>query len=93
MRVGTLEVTVSLAGVNSLKEKRRIVRSLKDRIRNKFNVAVAEVDHQDVWRTATIGIATVANNGRFVDSALSKIVDFVRSFPDASLVDYHLEVF
>lgn len=93
MRVGTLEVTLSLPGVNSLKEKRRIVRSLKDRIRNKFNVAVAEVDHQDVWRTATVGIAAVANDGRFLESALSKVVDFIRACPDASLVDYHLEVF
>jgi len=93
VRVGTLEVTLSLPGVNSLKEKRRIVRSLKDRVRNKFNVAVAEVDHQDIWRTTTIGIAAVANDGRFLESALSKVVDFIRACPGASLVDYHLEVF
>jgi len=93
VRVGTLEVRLGLPGVNSLKEKRRIVRSLKDRIRNKFNVAVAEVDNNDVWRSASLGIAAVANDARFIDSALSKVLDFIRTHGDITLGDYDLEVF
>ena len=93
MRVGALEVKLSLPGVNSLKGKRRIVRSLKERVRNKFNVAVAEVDDHDVWRTTTLGIVTVANDSRFVESALSKALDYVRANPESDLVDFDLEVF
>ena len=93
MRVGALEVRLSLPGVNSLKEKRRIVRSLKDRVRNKFNVAVAEVEDLDVWRAGTLGIVTVANDGRFVESALSKVLNYIRANPETSLIDFDLEVF
>ena len=93
MRVGTLEVRLSLPGVNSLKEKRQILRSLKDRIRGKFNVAVAEVDYQDVWRTACLGVVTVANDGQFVDSVLSKVSDMIRRHRNVTVVDYDLEVF
>lgn len=93
MRVGALEVRLGLPGVNSLKEKRRILRSLKDRVRNKFNVAVAEVDDLDVWRVSTLGIVTVANNGRFVESALSKVLNYIRDNPESSLTDFDLEVF
>ena len=93
MRVGTLEVRLSLPGVNSLKEKRQIIRSLKDRLRNRFNIAVAEVDDQNVWRSARVGVVTVANNGRFVDSSLSKILDFIRTCKDVTVVDIQREVF
>jgi len=93
LRVGTLEVKLSLPGVNSLKEKRQILRSLKDRIRGKFNVAVAEVDYQDVWRTACLGVVTVANDRRFLESALSKVTDFIRNHRNVTIVDYDLEVF
>ena len=93
MRVGTLEVRLGLPGVNSLKEKRQIIRSLKDRLRNRFNIAVAEVDDQNVWRSARVGVVTVANNGRFVDSSLSKILDFIRTCKDVTVVDIQREVF
>jgi len=93
LRVATLEVKLSLPGVNSLKEKRQILRSLKDRIRGKFNVAVAEVDYQDVWRTACLGVVTVANDGRFLESALSKVTDLIRNHRNLTIVDYDLEVF
>ncbi|MFH0962644.1 MAG: DUF503 domain-containing protein [Planctomycetota bacterium] len=93
MRVGTLEVRMSLLGVNSLKEKRQILRSLKDRIRHHFNAAVAETDHQDVWRTASLGVVTVANDGQFVNSVLSKIVDVIRRQRGVTVLDYDLEVF
>ena len=82
-----------MPGVNSLKEKRQILRSLKDRIRGKFNVAVAEVDYQDVWRTACLGVVTVANDGQFVDSVLSKVSDMIRRHRGLTVVDYELEVF
>jgi len=77
MVVGSISWQLSLPGCGSLKEKRTVVRSLKDRIRNRFNVSVAETDHQDVWTRAEISVALVATDGRFADSVLDKVDDFV----------------
>lgn len=64
---------LSLPGCRSLKEKRMVIRSLKDRIRHRFNVSVAETRHQDVWTRAEITVALVASDRRFADSVLSKV--------------------
>lgn len=93
MIVGTLRLRLYLRDCHSLKEKRRVIQSLKGRLSSTFNVAVAETDEQDVWQTAELGIATVGNETGFVDGMLSKVVDFVRGFPGASLVDYATETF
>lgn len=93
MIVGTLKLKLLLRDSHSLKEKRRTVRSLKDRLANKFNVAVAEVDHHDVWQTAGIGVTTVGTDTRFVQSVLTNVVEFVRFFNGAELVDYETETF
>ncbi len=66
MIVGTLTVKLSLGDLFSLKEKRQIVKSVIDKVKNKFNVSIAEVDQQDVKRWAVIGIACVSNNTQFV---------------------------
>ncbi|MFO7955799.1 MAG: DUF503 domain-containing protein [Candidatus Brocadiia bacterium] len=90
MIVGTIEIRLSLHDARTLKDKRRILASLKDRIRNRFNVSVAEVDNNDLIQSAVLGVAHVANNSRYVDSTLNKLVDHVRTFPAASLVDYSI---
>ena len=90
--MGILEMRVSVFDAMSLKDKRRVIKSLKDRIGGKYNVSIAEVGGNDNIRTAVLGVAMVANEGSFVDSALSKIVDFVRAMPKLSLVDYHIEM-
>lgn len=93
MVVGVLRIQVSVFDARTLKDKRRSIKSLKDRISNKYNVSIAEVDHQNSIRTSVLAIAMVANDGRFLDSALSGIVEFVRQNPQLHLVDYHLEKF
>lgn len=93
MIVGVLEFQVSVFDAMTLKDKRRVIKSLKDRIGNKYHVSVAEVGHNDSVRTAILGVAMVANETRFVTSALSKIVDFVRAQPQLSLIDYSIETF
>lgn len=70
---------LSIPGCASLKEKRRVVRSLKDRIRNKFNVSIAETDHQDVWTRAELTLALVSSDGRRADSIMSKVEELVES--------------
>ena len=64
---------LSLPECLSLKDKRRVVKSLKDRLRSRFNVSVAETAYQDVWGRAQLSIALVASDGRFAESVLSKV--------------------
>lgn len=92
MIVGTTLLILNISGSNSLKEKRRVIKSLKDRIRSKFNVSVAEVGGNELWQRADIGVACVANNSHLVNQQLSKVVELVESFPEAVLVDYKLEI-
>ncbi|HPF39573.1 MAG TPA: DUF503 domain-containing protein [Phycisphaerae bacterium] len=92
MVVGTLRLSLVIPGAHSLKDKRRVVRSLKDRLGGKHNISIAEVDDLDEHRRCVIGIAMVSNDRRFTESCLSKIVDEVRGNPHASLADYELEL-
>lgn len=77
--VGVLELTLYLPENHSLKGKRAVLRSIKARVRDRFNVSVAEVDHQDSWQTIVIGIAQVGNERDHVDRCLREVSDFVGS--------------
>jgi len=91
--VGTLRLRLMIRASHSLKDKRRVIRSLKDRIRNRHNVSVAETDAQDSHQQAILGIAMVGTDGRYVDGGLAKIVDMVRTSRECELVDYEVEIF
>jgi uncharacterized protein len=91
MHIGILQLDLSIPDAFSLKDKRKVVLSLKDRISNTHNVSVAEVDKMDEHQRAIIGIAMVSNDKRYIEGGLSKIVDLVRASPGASLVDYQIE--
>jgi len=93
MIVGTLRIRFVLREAHSLKDKRRVISSVKQRIFNKFQVSVAEVEYQDTWRQATLGVAMVGNAGSHVNEVLSKVIDTVRFVPGAEMVDYELEMF
>ncbi len=90
MVIGVLEVDLSIEWAASLKDKRMALRSLKDRLRNHFNVSVAEVADNDVWTRAVLGIAIVANDQTFANQVLSKIVDFVENDREVVLDDYRM---
>mgnify|MGYP003961639419 FL=1 len=93
MIVGTLCIKVAMRGSRSLKDKRRIVKSLKDRIRNKFNVSVSETGFQDNLRSSEISVAMVGTDRQYVNGALSSLINFFRFFPQIELVDYDLDLF
>ena len=78
MIVGLLQIQIYMQGLGSLKDKRRIVKSLIERLKGRFNISVAEVDKQDNRVQAIIGLAFVSNDSRFVNSRLDKIIDFMR---------------
>ena len=93
MIVGTLKIRLVLRESHSLKDKRRVLKSLKDTLSNKFNISVAETDEQDVWQTAEIGIAAVGADGEFVQSVLTNVVNYVRFFGGVELVDSEQELY
>ena len=77
--MGVIAIRVNLRGNRSLKEKRRIVRSVLARTQSKFNVSAAEVDDQDLHHTALLGVACVSNDSSHIDSVLDKILAFMAS--------------
>ena len=66
MLVGLCAIDLRIPGVTSLKEKRHVVKSLSSSLRSKFNVSVSEVEHQDLWQRATLGVSTVAGDSGFI---------------------------
>lgn len=92
MTVGVLQLEISITDAMSLKDKRRVVLSLKDRMAHDRNISVAEVGALDEHRRSILGVAMVSNDARYVEGALSKLVDFVRQVPQVSLMDYQIEL-
>ena len=92
MTVGVALVNFRLHEIHSLKDKRRIVKSLVEKSRSRFNVAVAEVEDQDVHQKASIGIAVIGNDGRVLNSLLDRIIDFMDSLSLADLVSREIEL-
>jgi len=77
----------------SLKGKRRVLKSITTRVRSKFNVSVAEVDNQNLWQLATLGICFVSNDNRFTNEVLSKVVDFIVDGRfELEILDYEIEI-
>ena len=92
MVVASLTWELTLPGCSSLKEKRSVVRSLRDRLRTKFNVSVAETAFQDVHGRAALTIALVASDGRFAESVLEKADRFVEQHGGAIITAVHREI-
>jgi len=85
--VGTCTVSFHIPGSGSLKSKRLVLRSLKDRIRHRFNVSVAEVDHCDLWQRSTLAVAVVSRDGQFADRVIAKVLDLIESETDISIIE------
>lgn len=92
MIIGILQLELSIPDAMSLKDKRRVVKSLKDRIAHAHNVSIAEVGALDEHRRSILGLVMVSNDKGYVEGALSKLVDFVRMVPQANLIDYQIEM-
>ncbi|RKX22015.1 MAG: DUF503 domain-containing protein [Candidatus Zixiibacteriota bacterium] len=86
-----LNIRLELPSVFSLKEKRRILKSLITRLRNNFNISISEVDNNDVLRTATLGVAIVTNESSFGDKVIAKVVNKIEANPDLIVLEYHTE--
>lgn len=83
---------ILINGAFNLKEKRSYVKSLVGKIRNKFSVSVAEVDHQDLWQRTQIGVAVVGANSAIVNSVIDKVTEFVYSNGDFEVIERKIEI-
>lgn len=92
MVVASLRIDMMIPGSTSLKDKRHAIRSLRDRIRSRFNVSVAEIDHQDLWQRAALGIAVVSANGHIVREVLDNVRRFVEQDMRVAVLDTHIEI-
>jgi uncharacterized protein YlxP (DUF503 family) len=91
MVVGVLTLEISIDGAFSLKEKRMTVNRIRDRVRRRFNVAVAEVADNDLWNCACIGVAAISNQQRHANEMLSKVAAFVAAIRDCEVEDFSIE--
>ena len=93
MAVGYCLLEMRVHGSRSLKERRAVVRSVTERVRNRFNVAAAEVGGQDTWQSVDIGVACVSTSEAHCHEMLERVADFVRgSRAEAELLDYSVEI-
>ncbi len=93
MIVGAVRVMLHLPVAHSLKEKRHVVKSIIARVHNQFNVSAAEVEDQDLWQRAVIGIAVATNDTHHANEVLSSVVNFVQgASPEAEMTDYQIDI-
>ena len=93
MHIGYCRLALHLPDNNTLKGKRQVARSVTSRIRNQFNVAVAEVGDNDLWQRLTLGVCCLSNDTRHANEILSRVVSFVeKSRDDLELLDYETEI-
>ena len=92
MFVGVVRFELHLPGATSLKDKRAVVRGLKERIRQRVQASVAEVDHQDLWQRAALGVAVVSGEGRQVGEMLQSVRRLVEATHGAELIDWQEQV-
>ena len=90
MVVGLLTLDVHLPESQSLKEKRMVLKSIKDSLRRQFNISIAETDGQDTWQRARLGIAGVGQDRRYVNGQLSQVIEWIRRQRAVELTDYEL---
>jgi uncharacterized protein YlxP (DUF503 family) len=92
MHVGTCVIKLHLEGVQSLKEKRRIIKSIQKRLTNQFNIATAEIDHHDIWQSAVLGLVTIGNDQAYLHGLLEKAVTWIETHrPDVPIDAYSIE--
>jgi uncharacterized protein YlxP (DUF503 family) len=93
MVIAVCTIYLTIPANHSLKGKRQVLESLMARVRNDFNVSIAEVDQQDAWQSATLGVACVSSDPAYAHGLLSKVVQAISSYRlDAEITDYSIEL-
>lgn len=93
MTIGYCQIDLRIPSSHSLKEKRSVVRSIIARVSQQFNVSIAELDHQDVWQAASLGVVCISYEAGRLHQQLESVVHWVeQNRPDVELVGYHIEM-
>ncbi len=93
MKVGVSQITLHLPGCHSLKEKRQVIKSIMARVRQQFEVAIAEVDEQDHWQIAKLGVSCVSNSSQHIDEILGRVRRYIEETrPDILVTDAEMEI-
>ena len=92
MIIGLLTLDLHFPGARSLKDKRQALRSLETKIRNRFNVSVAEVEHQDLWQRARVAVVTVNTDHGHLDATLQSVMSEAENARDIMVADSHVEI-
>ena len=92
LHIGVLQFTIEIAWATSLKDKRSVVQGIKDKVRRKFNVSVAEVDDHDTHTFGTLAAVMAGSDIQYINSALGKLLAVLDDWRDASLTDHQLEI-
>ncbi len=91
MRVAVCVLELHIPGATSLKAKRQVIKSLVQRLRNRFNISVSEVNNQDLWQRAELGMAVICHNGAGADSIMEKVFSFVEEENGVDIISSHME--
>lgn len=86
MTVGILKLDIHLPGNRSLKDKRRIIKSLTTRLRNNFNISISEIDYQDLWQRTLLGVGMIADGNAYIQHNFSNIVNFIKKEKEIYLI-------
>src|SRR6266852_2575592 len=92
MHVGVMRLVLEIPGARSLKDKRQVVRSFKERVKSRLSVSIAEVDHHDKFQRATFGVAVVSGDAAVCEELLGRVTSMAGSLPDAILADRATEM-
>jgi uncharacterized protein YlxP (DUF503 family) len=92
MVVGMAKLRLRLPENHSLKGKRKVIKSICEKVRHRFNVSVAEIDSHDLWQASEIGLSVVGNERGYVNSKLDKAINFVEDLHLAEIIDVHMEL-
>ncbi len=90
--IGFIEIHLRIPEAHSLKEKRKVVKRVVERLKNKFNVSVSEIGDQDRWQSSIIGVVTIGSSKKIVDATLEKVILFIEDLYPGKLVNYYKEI-
>jgi uncharacterized protein YlxP (DUF503 family) len=93
MHIGSLVIEIMVYSSASLKEKRYVLKGLKDRLKHKFNIAVAEIDYQDKWQRSKIGIVTISNDYGHVQNSLQQVFSFLDQSDEYEIISYEFKYY
>jgi len=92
MTIGFLRLELYIHNSFSLKDKRRVLKSIKDRLRKYFNVSISEISENDKWQLANLGVVTISTDTRHANQTLSKVVDFIEENKEIEISKYNIEM-